>query len=75
MQSFFLQASCLNDLLQHLPPITDAHREALNAVLIEAACVVHVPVAELQRRRDFAQAVCSALEARVEGMGLFYHYV
>lgn len=58
----------MNDLLQYLPPITDSHREALNAVLNETSDDPLLEAAELVRRRNFAESVCSALAARIEGL-------
>uniref|UniRef100_A0A5K3EH01 RNA uridylyltransferase n=1 Tax=Mesocestoides corti TaxID=53468 RepID=A0A5K3EH01_MESCO len=63
-----LRASLLSDLLKHLPPITEAHRIALNEVLEERSSKLLLDQNELNRRREFAHSVCVALEFRIKGL-------
>ncbi|KAL7053216.1 hypothetical protein AAHC03_025575 [Spirometra sp. Aus1] len=60
--------SRVTHLLRHLPPITEAHRVALNQVLHQAIEDVVLASEELQRRKEFAASVAAALNARILGL-------
>ncbi|KAH8849903.1 Terminal uridylyltransferase 7 isoform 2 [Schistosoma japonicum] len=55
----------LKTTLLYLPPITDSHRIALDSVLQCAIHSVVIDVNEVQRRRNFANDLIAAIEARI----------
>ncbi|KAF8569157.1 hypothetical protein P879_04963 [Paragonimus westermani] len=55
-------------VLLHLPPITTAHRIALNQALESALEGVLVDSDEVQRRQQFAEKIMTALKDRLPGL-------
>lgn len=52
--------------MEYPPPITEAHRTALNNSLCNVT-LDFIDELEAERRLNFAQSICVALESRIKG--------
>lgn len=57
----------LRNLVKYLPPMTEAHRTALNASLLDVT-LDFIDESETERRLSFARSICVALESHIKGL-------
>ncbi|KAL5964925.1 Terminal uridylyltransferase 7 [Taenia solium] len=64
MHSTAKEVKYICNLMEYPPPITEAHRTALNASLRDVT-LDFIDKSEAERRLNFAQSICLALESRL----------